>query len=89
MTFLVTRGSVDQDGPVYNTTAADNTVNLTKRGDQGVVSDGWQLGDGTLLTLTGNDLNLGLNEALYEDGGYVDGSGNTFIGTCNPSSDCP
>jgi hypothetical protein len=90
VTFLVTRGSVDQDGPVDNTTAADNTVNLTKRGDQGVVSYAWQSGvDGTLLTLTGNYLNLGKNQVLYEDGGFVNGGGNTFIGTCNPSSDCP
>ena len=90
VTFLVTRGSVDHDGPVYNTTAADNTVNLTKRGDQGVVSYAWQSGvDGTLLTLTGNYLNLGKNQVLYEDGGFVNGGGNTFIGTCNPSSDCP
>ena len=87
-TFLVTRGSGDQDGPVYNTTASDNTVNLTKSGDQGAVSYAWQPGDGTLLTLTGNHLNLGGNQALYEDGGYVNGGGNTFIGWCNPSSDC-
>jgi len=40
-------------------------------------------------TPTGNYLNLGTNQALYEDGGYVDGGGNTFIGTCNPSSDLP
>ena len=88
-TFLVTRGSADQDGPVYNTTVASNTVNLTKPGDQGAVSYAWQPGDGTLLTLTGNYLNLGTNQVLYEDGGYVDGGGNTFIGTCNPSSNCP
>ena len=51
---------------------------------------GWcrRPGDGTLLTLTGNYLNLGTHQALYEDGGYVDGGGNTFIGTCNPSSAC-
>ena len=88
-TFLVTRGSADNDGPVYSTTVSSNTVNLPKQGDQGVVSYAWQSGDGTLLTLTGNYLNLGKNQALYEDGGYVDGGGNTFIGTCNPSSDCP
>ncbi len=87
-TFLVTRGSGDSDGPVYNTTATGNTVNLTKSGDQGAVSYDWQQGDGTLLTLTGNYLNLGTNQVLYEDGGYVDGGGNTFIGHCNPSSDC-
>jgi hypothetical protein len=89
VTFLVTRGSVDHDGPVCNTTATSNSVNLTKRGDEGVVSYAWQSGDGTLLTLTGNYLNLGKNQAFYEDGGYVDGGGNTFIGTCNPSSNCP
>ena len=64
-------------------------MNLTKTGDQGVVSYDWQPGDGTLVTLAGNHLNLGSNQALYEDGGYVDGGGNTFIGSCNPSSDCP
>ena len=88
-TFLVTRGSADNDGPVYNTTASTNTVTLTKQGDQGAVSYAWQPGDGTLLTLTGNYLNLGKNQVLYEDGGFVNGGGNTFIGTCNPSSDCP
>jgi hypothetical protein len=87
-TFLVTRGSLDADGPVYNTIVTDNTVNLTKSGDDGAVSYAWAPGDGTLLTLTGNYLNLGRNQALYEDGGYVDGGGNTFIGTCNPASDC-
>lgn len=88
-TFLVTRGSADQDGPVYSTVVSGNTVNLTRRGDQGVVSYGWRAGDGTLLTLSDNHLNLGANQALYTDGGYVDGGGNTFIGTCNPPSDCP
>ena len=87
-TFLVTRGSLDADGPVYNTIVTDNTVNLTKPGDDGAVSYAWAPGDGTLLTLTGNYLNLGHNQALYEDGGYVDGGGNTFIGDCNPASDC-
>ncbi|MGI9006762.1 MAG: hypothetical protein ACR2FU_11315 [Streptosporangiaceae bacterium] len=87
-TFLVTRGSGDSDGPVYNTTASNNTLSLTKSGDEGAVSYSWQQGDGTLLTLTGNYLNLGSNEVLYEDGGYVDGGGNTFIGWCNPSTDC-
>ena len=88
ITFFVTRGSGDSDGPVYNTTLTGNTVNLTKSGDQGVVSYDWQPGDGTLVTLADNDLNLGSNQVLYEDGGYVDGGGNTFIGSCNPSSDC-
>jgi Right handed beta helix region len=87
-TFLVTRGSLDPDGPVYNTIVTDNTVNLTKSVDEGAVSYAWAPGDGTLLTLTGNYLNLGSNEVLYEDGGYVNGGGNTFIGTCTPSSDC-
>ncbi len=87
-TFLVTRGSLDPDGPVYNTVVANNTVDLTKSGDQGAVSYGWRSGDGTLLTLTGNYLNLGRNQVLYEDGGYVNGGGNTFIGTCNPATDC-
>ncbi len=62
---------------------------LIKPGDQGVVSYDWVNGDGTLPTLTGNDLNLGSNQVLYEDGGYVDGGGNAFTGTCNRSSDCP
>ncbi|HUD38445.1 MAG TPA: hypothetical protein VMR14_16195 [Streptosporangiaceae bacterium] len=88
VTFLITRGSGDPDGPVYNTVATDNTVTLTNSGDEGAVSYDWQKGDGTLLTLTGNYLNLGQNQALYEDGGYVNGGGNTFIGTCNPSSAC-
>ena len=87
-TFLVTRGSLDPDGPVYNTVATDNTVNLTQFGDEGAVSYAWKQGDGTLLTLTGNYLNLGTNQVLYEDGGYVNGGGNTFIGTCNPVSAC-
>lgn len=87
-TFLITRGSLDSDGPVYNTTLTSNTVNLTRPGDDGVVSYAWRPGDGTLLTLTGNYLNLGTSQPLYEDGGYLDGGGNTFIGTCNPSSAC-
>ncbi|HUC59835.1 MAG TPA: hypothetical protein VMA95_20715 [Streptosporangiaceae bacterium] len=86
--FLVTRGSGDPDGPVYNTVAENNTVNLTLPGDEGAVSYAWQRGDGTLLTLTGNYLNLGGNQVLYEDGGYVNGGGNTFIGRCNPASAC-
>ncbi len=89
VTFFVTRGSGDADGPVRDTSVSANRVNLTRRGDQGVVSYDWQRGDGTLLRLAGNYLNLGSNQALYEDGGYVDGGGNTFVGTCNPSSDCP
>jgi Right handed beta helix region len=88
-TFLVTRGSVNGDGPVQNTEASHNTVTLTMPGDGGGVSYAWQQSDGTLLTLTGNYLNLGSNQALYEDGGYVNGGGNTFIGTCNPGSACP
>jgi hypothetical protein len=88
VTFLVTRGSGDPDGPVDNTVATDNTVTLTNSGDEGAVSYAWQTGDGTLLTLTGNYLDLGQNQAVYEDGGYVNGGGNTFIGTCNPSSAC-
>jgi hypothetical protein len=87
--FLVTRGSGSGDGPVYNTKATGNTVKLTKRGDQGAVSYAWRQADPTLLTLTANYLDLGRNQVLFEDGGYVDGGGNTFIGTCNPSSDCP
>jgi hypothetical protein len=86
--FLVTRGSLDPDGPVDNTVATGNTVNLTKPGDEGAISYAWQPGDGTLLTLTGNYLNLGANQVLYEDGGYTDGGGNTFIGSCQPPSDC-
>ena len=88
-TFLITRGSADQNGPVYRTIVTNNTVNLTRPGDEGVVSYAWQPNDGTLVTLTGNYLNVGpSNQVLYEDGGYVDGGGNTFIGSCNPSSDC-
>lgn len=88
-TFLITRGSADQDGPAYRTIVTNNTVNLTKPGDEGVISYAWQQGDGTLITLTGNYLNVGSgNQVLYEDGGYVNAGGNTFIGSCNPSSDC-
>ncbi len=87
-TFLVTRGSLDQDGPVLNTILTSNSVTLTQPGDQGVVSYAWDSGDGTLLTLTSNYLNLGGNQVLYTDGGYVDGGGNTLIGTCNPASAC-
>jgi hypothetical protein len=29
------------------------------------------------------------DNAITELGSYVDGGGNTFIGTCNPSSGCP
>ena len=88
MTFLVTRGSLDGNGPVHTTVATDNQVTLTAPGDSGAISYAWRHGDGTLLTLTGNDLDLGSNQALYEDGGYVDGGGNTLTGTCNPSSAC-
>jgi hypothetical protein len=88
MTFLITRGTADPYGPVDGTEASHNTVTLTKVGDSGAVSYGWQVGDGTLLALTDNNLNLGRNQALYEDGGYVNGGGNTFVGTCNPRSDC-
>ncbi len=89
LTFLITRGSADQNGPVSRTIVTNNTVNLTRPGDEGVISYAWDPGDGTLITLTGNYLNVGPgNQVLYEDGGYVDGGGNTFIGSCNPSSDC-
>jgi hypothetical protein len=89
LTFLITRGSADQDGPVYHTIVTNNTVNLTKPGDQGVISYAWQPSDGTLLTLSGNYLNVGpANQVLYEDGGYVNAGGNTFVGSCNPTSDC-
>ncbi|HXP19154.1 MAG TPA: hypothetical protein VN840_05855 [Streptosporangiaceae bacterium] len=88
MTFLVTRGSRNVNGPVYGTVAEHNRVTLTGPGDAGAVSYAWQRGDGTLLTLTGNYLNLGRNQALREDGGYVNGGGNTFIGACEPSSAC-
>jgi len=89
LTFLVTRGSADQDGPVYRTIVTNNTVNLTKPGDAGVISYAWQPGDGTLITLSGNYFNTGpSNQVLYEDGGYINAGGNTLIGWCNPSSDC-
>jgi len=87
-TFLITRGSGDPNGPVYKTAVAHNTVKLTRAGDRGAVSYAWQRGDSTLLTLTNNYLNLGNNQVLYEDGGYIDGGGNTLIGTCNRKSDC-
>ena len=88
MTFLITRGSGGPYGPVYDTTATGNTVHLTNPGDRGVISAGWRPGDGTLLTLARNYLDLGTRPVLYEDGGYVDGAGNTFIGTCTPPSAC-
>lgn len=88
MTFLITRGSGDSAGPVYDTTARGNRVSLTRRGDKGAVSYGWRPGDGTLLTLAGNYLDVGANQALYADGGYVDAGGNTFTGTCHPSAAC-
>jgi hypothetical protein len=88
VTFLITRGTADVDGPVSSTVVSHNSVTLTKAGDNGAVSYAWQAGEGTLLTLTDNDLNLGSNQALYEDGGYINGGGNTFVGTCNPSSEC-
>jgi hypothetical protein len=87
-TFLVTRGSLDANGPVRDTWAAHNMVTLTKPGDGGAVSYAWRRGDGTLLTLTGNYLDLSGNQVLYSDGGYVNGGGNTFIGTCDPNSAC-
>jgi hypothetical protein len=88
VTFLVTRGSGDSDGPVHDTAAARNRVTLTRADDVGAVSYAWQSGDGSLLKLTDNYLNLGKNRVLYEDGGYINGGGNTFIGTCNHSRDC-
>jgi hypothetical protein len=88
VTFLITRGAADSFGPVIDTVAARNKVTLTKAGDQGAVSYAWRTGEGTLLTLTDNDLNLGTRQALYEDGGYVNGGGNRFTGTCNPSRAC-
>jgi hypothetical protein len=87
--FLVTRGSGDPDGPVSGTVVTGNTVSLTSAGDQGLISYAWQPGEGTLLTVTGNYLDLGANQVLYEDGGYVDGGGNTYLGTCNPATACP
>lgn len=87
-TFLVTRGSLDPDGPVFNTVAIGNSVTLTKPGDRGAVSYAWLSGDGTLLTMTSNYLNLGSNQVLFTDGGYVDGGGNTLTGTCDPASAC-
>jgi len=40
----------------------------------------WRLGDGTLLTLTGNTVYVPGGIALYTDGGYVNGGGNHFTG---------
>ncbi|HET9898380.1 MAG TPA: right-handed parallel beta-helix repeat-containing protein [Streptosporangiaceae bacterium] len=87
-TFLVTRGSADPDGPVHDTVVTGNTVNLTQPGDQGVVSYAWEPGDATLLTLTNNYLNLGSNQVLYTDGGFADGGGNTYLGSCDPAIAC-
>ncbi len=86
--FLITRGSGDVFGPVSNTVMEDNKVILTRPGDKGAVSYAWRPGNGIILTLTGNYLDLGGNTALYEDGGYIDGGGNTFIGGCNPAIAC-
>jgi hypothetical protein len=88
VTFLITRGSGSRYGPVLNTKAVFNHVVLTKSGDEGAVTYAWRKGDGPLLTLTKNYLDLGKNEVLFEDGGYVNGGGNTFIGTCQPASAC-
>jgi hypothetical protein len=86
--FLITRGSGNVFGPVSNTVVEDNRVILTRPGDKGAVSYAWRPGNGIILTLTGNDLDLGGNTALFEDGGYIDGGGNAFIGGCNPSRAC-
>jgi hypothetical protein len=88
VTFLVTRGSKSNFGPVLNTKAFFNTVKLTGKGNEGAVSYDWKKGDGTLLTLTKNNLDLGKNEVLFENGGFVNGGGNTFIGTCRPKIAC-
>jgi hypothetical protein len=88
MTFLITRGSGSEYGPVLGTRAYFNHVTLTGPSDLGAVSYEWRTGDGTLLTLTKNYLDLGKNEVLFEDGGYINGGGNTFIGTCHPTAGC-
>jgi hypothetical protein len=88
VTFLITRGSGSPYGPVLNTRAFFNHVKLTRSGDEGAVSYAWRSGDGTLLTLAKNYLDLGQNVALFENGGYVNGGGNTFIGTCHPTTAC-
>jgi hypothetical protein len=88
MTFLTTRGSGNTFGPVLNTKVFFNTVKLPRKGNFGVVSYAWKSGDGTLLTLTKNSLDLGKNQALFEDGGYVNGGGNHFVGFCRPKIAC-
>jgi hypothetical protein len=80
--FLVTRGSGDSDGPVSDTTLNGNDVDLTKTTDQGIVSYDWESGDGTLLTLTGNTVDVPNNTALSTDGG-CSASGNSHTGTWN------
>ena len=88
VTFLITRGSKSNFGPVLNTKVFFNTVKLTGKGNFGAVSYAWKKGDGTLLTLTKNDLDLGKNEVLFENGGYVNGGGNHFVGICRPKIAC-
>ncbi len=66
--FLVTRGSGDSaDGPVHNTTMTGDVVHGA------VVSYDWQSGDGTLLTMKNSHVS-----SLSQDGGYVNGGGNTI-----------
>jgi hypothetical protein len=86
--FLITRGSGDVFGPVSDTVVEDNKVILTRPGDKGAVSYAWQPGNGIILTMTGNDMDMAGNFALYENGGYIDGGGNTFIGKCDPATAC-
>jgi hypothetical protein len=77
--FLVTRGSGDtSNGPVFRTFATGNTVCLPHSGNQGAVSYDYRSGDGTLLTLTNNSIKVN-GRALSQDGGYVDGGGNTLV----------
>ncbi|HUC59515.1 MAG TPA: hypothetical protein VMA95_19085 [Streptosporangiaceae bacterium] len=65
--FLVTRGSGDQDGPVYKTTLTGNVAHGA------VVSYAWKQGDGTLLTMKNNHV-----ASLSQDGGYVNEGGNVI-----------
>lgn len=88
VTFLTTRGSANKFGPVLNTKVFFNHVKLTEPGSEGAVSYAWKSGDGTLLTLTKNYLDLGKNTVLFVNGGYVNGGGNTFIGLCRPKQAC-
>lgn len=85
--FLVTRGSGDtSDGPVFGTTMNSDTITLNDAGDEGVVSYDWKSGDGTLLTLNSNTVDVPNGTALTTDGGCVTNGLNNSEGNWNCQS---